>query len=375
MPLVYYAFDLDRIRLGDILLTRLDFSVLNPATYPSGAIQLKTKSRFSHAALCIGYGQFIEAIGTGVCRLAIMATAAHKKENVRLLRLKDEVLDAERKAGEAASIGERFLLRGYSRKGALGVEWTWLQNPERAEIFCSQLVARAYEDAGQRLAANKMSHEAGPGDLEHSELLKDVTGQAIFEVRANEPPSYFLDDHTHFERPHHWEVATKLKILASPRVKKAILRLNEHPASFWELEGVLARLKAPLLDAAISSGFQEHKFAESFIEKTQRFVDFDANDMSIKPEQPLDLAAFNDAALLVTLHQGRQIVTQLENDVEHRQRECDLYRELEQQTQLRSFHYLGDLQCKLLQLAKNALRAKSAELLMLASGARERGLI
>jgi hypothetical protein len=38
---------------------------------------------FSHAALCVRYGLFIEAIGPGVSRLAIMATGARARENFR----------------------------------------------------------------------------------------------------------------------------------------------------------------------------------------------------------------------------------------------------------------------------------------------------
>ena len=102
-----YAFDIDRIKTGDILLTRVDFALADPRTYVSTIIQRFTKSPFSHAALCIGYGMFIEAIGTGVCRLAIMATGAHKRGNVRLLRLNDaKVSDASAKATGAARTAE-----------------------------------------------------------------------------------------------------------------------------------------------------------------------------------------------------------------------------------------------------------------------------
>jgi hypothetical protein len=203
-----YAFDIDRIRTGDILLTRVDFTLADPRTYVSTIIQRFTKSPFSHAALCIDYGMFIEAIGTGVCRLAIMATGAHNRENVRLLRLNDsKVSDASAKASGAARIAEGYLLRGYSRKGAAGVKVAAFRDLERAELFCSQLVARAYEEVEQGLVPNKKSHEVGPGDLERSEVLEDVTDSAIFRLQTDSPPDFYLDDHTLFERPHHWEVA------------------------------------------------------------------------------------------------------------------------------------------------------------------------
>jgi hypothetical protein len=235
-----YAFDIDRVMPGNILLTRVDFSLKDTKSYVGAIIQRLTDSPFSHAALCIDYGMFIEAIGTGVCRLAIMATGAHKKENLRLLRLKDSAAsDASAKASEAARIAQEYVLRGYSKRGAVGVKFPVFSDPQRAQLFCSQLVARAYEEVKQELVANKKSHEVHPGDLERSEVLEDVTDSAIFLLHTDSPPDFYLDDHTRFERPHHWEVATKIEILSDNQVRKALARLNERPASFWDLEKVL----------------------------------------------------------------------------------------------------------------------------------------
>ena len=129
--MVLYAFDIDSIKPGDILLTRVDFALRRPATWTSTLVQRATKSQFSHAALCIGYGMFIEAIGTGVCRLAIMVAGVHEKENVRLLRLKEATVpDAARRARDASAKGEQYLLRQYSRKGAAGVKLAALRDPD-----------------------------------------------------------------------------------------------------------------------------------------------------------------------------------------------------------------------------------------------------
>jgi hypothetical protein len=54
-----YAFNIDRINRGDILLTRVDFSLADPKSYVGAIIQRLTDSPFSHAALCIDYGMFI----------------------------------------------------------------------------------------------------------------------------------------------------------------------------------------------------------------------------------------------------------------------------------------------------------------------------
>jgi hypothetical protein len=56
------------------------------------------------------------------------------------------ISDASAKASGAARIAEGYLLRGYSRKRAADVKVAAFRDLERAELFCSQLVARAYEE-------------------------------------------------------------------------------------------------------------------------------------------------------------------------------------------------------------------------------------
>jgi hypothetical protein len=371
-----YAFNIDKVRTGDILLTRVDFSLGDTSTYASKVIQRFTKSTFSHAALCIDYGMFIEAIGTGVCRLAIMATAAHKRENVRLLRLaSSHVSDASAKAERAARIAQEYLLRGYSRRGAVGVEIAALRDPERTQLFCSQLVARSYEEAGQDLVPNKKSHEVGPGDLERSELLEDATDSAVFLLHTDSPPDFYLDDHTLFERPHHWEVATKLEILANAHVRKAYGRLNEHPASFWELEKILAKYRSRPLDDAIHRALEQHRFAETYLEKTRSIIPFDEQDMSLTIHDEVDPTHLDDRELLASIRHTQQTIGQLEKDVAHRQHEHDAYLAFESRTHLKTFPYLGHLQGKLLRLSKNGLAAKQKELAMLIEAAQARRLI
>ena len=91
-------------------------------------------------------------------------------------------------------------MRGYSKRGAAGVKFATLRDPERAQL--SQLVARAYEEV-QKSLVSKKSHEVHPGDLELSEVLEDVTDRAVFLLHTDSPPDFYLNDHTRFERLHH----------------------------------------------------------------------------------------------------------------------------------------------------------------------------
>src|SRR3954447_12300047 len=84
-----YTLDQNLISLGDVLVSRVPFNLKDPSTWESQAIQRVSRSPFSHAALCVRFGLFVEAIGPGVCRMAIMAAGARSRDNIRLLRLKD----------------------------------------------------------------------------------------------------------------------------------------------------------------------------------------------------------------------------------------------------------------------------------------------
>ena len=221
----------------------------------------------------------------------------------------------------------------------------------------------------------RLDRVVGPGDLEKSALLEDVTEGAIFQLRTDVAADYFLDDHSLFERPHHWEVKTKIEILASKDIKRLLGRLNERPASFWELELILKRRKTRELDQAIYWELQKHQFAETYIAKTKQMIAFNENDMSLIQEDPIDPASLSESELLVSLRQAHQIVKQLEIDVKHRENEYAVYLANEKRGRFETFGYLAALQKRLLQLGRNGLMAKAAELLALTKVAQQRKLI
>jgi hypothetical protein len=128
---------------GDILLTRVPLNLLDKSTYNSLIIRAGTRAPFSHAALCIEPGLLIEAIGTGVCRLALGQTGARSNKNVRLLRLNLDVPNGPVFAQRAADFGHQYLSRGYSISGAVGARISAFRK-DRGDLFCSDLVARAY---------------------------------------------------------------------------------------------------------------------------------------------------------------------------------------------------------------------------------------
>ena len=247
---------------GDILLTRVPLNLLDTSTFNSTAIQAATGAPFSHAALCIEPGLLIEAIGTvrrqlawpatvivvlygnGVCRLALGQTGARSNKNVKLLRLNLDVPNGPVFAQRAADFGHQYLSRGYSISGAVGARISALRE-DRGDLFCSELVARAYMEAGCPLLTGKSPGEIAPGDILKSDVLRDVTKLALVPVTLDRPLAFYLDDGSRFERPVHWEVKTKLETLRSNQVRRELEAIGCDPESFFELEKVLRASTSP----------------------------------------------------------------------------------------------------------------------------------
>src|SRR5271169_4986654 len=109
-----FAFHPRLVCPGDILLTRVPFKLLDVSSYSSFSIRAGTLAPFSHAALRIEPGLLIEAVGTGVSRLALGQTGAHARKNIKLLRPKLDVPGGPVLAQKAAFHGHQYISRGYS---------------------------------------------------------------------------------------------------------------------------------------------------------------------------------------------------------------------------------------------------------------------
>lgn len=369
-----FVIEEDRVLPGDILLTRAGFKLVDKSTWKSKFIQRSTGTPYSHAALCIGFAMFIEALGPGVCRLAISQTGARDKQNVRLLRLDEQkVPQAEEKARAAAQRGEHFLLRGYSLPGAAGVKLRFLRDPQRAALFCSQLVARAYEEAGTPLVPDKTSQEISPGGLLGSPFLKDITSEVVRPLRTDIPPAFYLDDGSAALRPHQWEVQTKLKILYSKNVQRVLCSLKQAPPSFWELEVALAKSRSKDLDEAVIGELKRKRFAETYLNKIDPFFDLDElrkfGDNLVERSRSGEMS---DDELFLWLKETSNIGKQLKADFEHRQFEWTAYSQLYAETGLKTFGYLLSLQETLWIQSKQLLDMKARDFQRLGEEVRRR---
>jgi uncharacterized protein YycO len=335
----FYIFDPDAIEPGDILLTKTP-------SLKSHAIRTATKTKFSHAALCIEYGHFIEAIGSGVCRFATMSIGVRDAKNVKLLRLNRTISDSATISQRAADFGHQDLMRGFSVAGAVGVKLRGLR-PNQAALFCSQLVAQAYSSAGFDLLPGFNPSKIAPGYLAQSHYLEDVTQAALKISSSSDQPNWYLDEKSPADRPHQWEVRTKLKMLSDGAVRDILLQLKASPRSYYELESVLRDSRSAELDNAMSDALKRQDFVKAYYNKVSTALDEKA---LLKHAMQLTSAALEGTLapeqLTATIIETRQIIRIFENDLLHRKQERDSYKKQAKELDMKTFKALGNLQSR-----------------------------
>jgi hypothetical protein len=145
------------LRKGDILLNTTDSLVSNE-------IKLVTNSNYNHAAIYIGNGKVVEAVGKGVHEIDLKGYL-NDNDIVRVMVLRNVNLTTVEQDA-IASFAKSKVGAKYNVGGLVGAAVNFKPaNADafnRADYFCSQLVAAAYSSAGARL---HFSLEQTPGNL------------------------------------------------------------------------------------------------------------------------------------------------------------------------------------------------------------------
>ncbi len=368
---VIYALDTHRVRPGDVLLTRVPMSFDDKATWSSHMIQKVTKSRFSHAALCIEPGVFIEAVGTGIARLVPVQAGLKDEANICVLRLRtDSVAQATSVARRAAAAGQQFLQQGFSRRVVPSGKVSSFQDPKRAATFSAQLIAHAFEDAELQLLEDKASEAMFPGDIHTCAHFQDVTEQCLLPIRRDVQPQFYFDDMSMSERTHHWEAVTKLKILCNYDVRRILDGFKERPASFRDLESILCERKLRPLDEAIYRGLSWYRFADLYLQQLHSPADAwiepvatsGAADAQLGEEQLEDAVAFVGC-----------LVKEQEKDRENRAQEYHFYTNACAKFAGKTFTYLAEFHGRLLEISSRTLEARQQRLHQLLAEVQRRG--
>lgn len=182
-PTKVYLFDPDHLEPGDVVLERGRGLI-------SAGVATITRGSFSHALMWIDGTDFIEAMPTGVRVLSYARVPVTNPKNWRLLRPTSE----HRLKGKlAADAARNMAFKTYDGWGAGLTVAGGRSIPNPRSLFCSQLVARAYQEAGLELLPSTTPEQFSPNDLARSTHLHEV--QPVFRehIVGDDYPIAFLD--------------------------------------------------------------------------------------------------------------------------------------------------------------------------------------
>ncbi|RYG37357.1 MAG: hypothetical protein EON93_03755 [Burkholderiales bacterium] len=166
---------LNRLRAGDILLTRSVYDDEAGGTKQAKLIRAVSGGPFEHAAICIAPPTFAEAGGGdegGVFTLSMSRCFAHDLQNVCVLRWPDEET-----ALKAAQFCQLQVGRSYSTiKAIASIVPLDILKTDRG-VFCSSLVAHAYKLADPIAFEQLRPDKISPVGLSKLEGFRDVTDE------------------------------------------------------------------------------------------------------------------------------------------------------------------------------------------------------
>lgn len=369
-PEEHYTFETADLEPGDILLSRIPMSLHDSATWDSHLIQALTRSSFSFAALYLGEGVFIEGVGSGVARLPIVRAAVKNADNVRIMRVhkRDEL-----KVRRAAAAGSRYLKNGFYIEAAPQTKCGAFHDVHKASVVTSALVASAYAEANINLHATKPASLMFPGDLLESASLTDITSRVLRKSAAQAQTTFYVDDCSLFDRIHHWEVTTQLKVLCNQDIRRMIVMQGAmKPASMSGMEDLIASRRWKALDKAIYRCLKWYRYADIYHTKqNQIFGDF------FDPEVVINRSALSLLSRQQISEKMREIQLDfqiLKIESQHWRQKIDHYEMLLQSFDAKTFAYFHDLYARQMEIGEKMRRLKDLQRYAYADEARRRGL-
>ena len=252
-----WKIDANQLRLGDILLER-------GSKLRSHIISWADRGKYSHALIWVG-GNFIEAVGTGARVISVARLIIENPNNWLLLRLMDKPTVAQSAAVKARQLAHKR----YDTIGAISTKLPVRQSPKAERLFCSQLIADAYQQAGIDLVDQTPPHKITPNRLLKSRHLKKISTPLIKVIDPTELAqlSSFIDRDKAFE-----DTSMLQEMNASQAAFDAVrplissLRLpnGKHPGNLSELLDCLQQSTAPACNAIADTLLTELSNREYF---------------------------------------------------------------------------------------------------------------
>lgn len=160
-----YKLKVESLEHGDIILIKSDSDVSQRVRQLSG-------SDFSHAMLYVGLSSYIDSDGLGVQANNVQRKLFSSNEDVKVLRLKDDIL--KQKLVAITNFARQKIGTEYSFREAFTAlqDTSGVSAKESNRQFCTRFVSQAYNSAGINLTENP--DYCLPDDLLKSNLLVDV---------------------------------------------------------------------------------------------------------------------------------------------------------------------------------------------------------
>lgn len=161
-----YIIDLDKLKYGDIILTRSnDKTCLKIREY--------AKSNYSHALIYKGNKSCLESNAFGVQAVNPQRLIFENQDDVVIMRYKSPKESYFLESGlakAAVKVGMSYASRHELMKSYLDILEKANENTRQ---FCTRFVAQVYEDSGIKIVANP--DYCSPADIESSTLLSQIT--------------------------------------------------------------------------------------------------------------------------------------------------------------------------------------------------------
>lgn len=205
-PTSIWKFDHNGLQDGDVVLERGHRAA-------SKGIIAVDRGPYSHALLWLGGSDFLEAVDMGVRLISYARFFLRDPTDWMVLRHPDP------EAGRLAAREARsFAHMKYGLGGAIATKLpgTWKTDP--AAMFCSQVVAAAYENVGSPLVF-KASAKVSPNDLTRQSALAPMTPIPLVEHVLSQKEYADIDrwldrDRAYADTPMAREVATSQEVFA-----------------------------------------------------------------------------------------------------------------------------------------------------------------
>jgi uncharacterized protein YycO len=155
-------FEVAQLRSGDVILEC-------GSSFISGIIRAADWGKYSHALIFLGGTDFVEAVGNGARIISYVRVPIVNPSDWVVLRHPDA-----KTAQRAADKARNLVNKQYAFAAVLRSKVPVRFKSDPSRLFCSQLVAVAYERAGEKLVKGKESTQVTPKLLHKKSILKPL---------------------------------------------------------------------------------------------------------------------------------------------------------------------------------------------------------